>query len=195
MGNRHSMNTGNIPWMCRNPSLRTANRNRSCNTDKRIRRNNSSCHPRNSYRNCVCRRNTASRYIGERRSGCHCNGFRRSIGWCSREGSCFDDGVSPVSFAERTVLTSTPKISLLACPLLATPSTRLQPSNLRRLDLWFSYFPFCSDFPLRFVAAPYRGCVARSPQKRSLQAMKNDSEPTELLLVTARLLPLSSRDR
>ena len=68
-----------------------------------------------------------------------------------------DRSVSPVSFAESFGLTS---ISSSAWPLLATTPTPLQPSNLRKLNLCFSCFSSCCDFPLRFVARRDRGCVA-----------------------------------
>jgi hypothetical protein len=44
---------------------------------------------------------------------------------------------------------------LLAYPLLAPLLTRLQPSNLQKLNLWFSCFSSCYNFPLlRLRALP-----------------------------------------
>ena len=86
-----------------------------------------------------------------------------------------------MSFAEPFVSTSTSKISLPAYPLLATLLTRLQPSNLRKLNLWFSYSYFTF---LRSIKAILVRCAHRllSELARILCTLRNGPDSSRLLL-------------
>jgi len=85
-----------------------------------------------------------------------------------------------VSFAQSFVEAATNSLllSLPAYRLLATLSMRLQPSNLRKLNLWFSCFSSCYDFPLGFVAARY-GDASRAADKKLLITSNENRHGTD----------------
>src|SRR5437879_11462974 len=102
----------------------------------------------------MCRCNNRFRRTGDQhKSECHDTAFHRNIGCRPCASSYFadsDSSASPVSFAQSFVEAATNPLllSLPAYRLLATLSMRLQPSNLRKLNLWVFILFLLLIFPL-----------------------------------------------